>query len=415
MPVPDYTAGMGEGIEGLQLGYARDLFADVPGVSPEVVELMDASAQQLAALGAVVEEVKLPDFELFKACGRLIMTAEAYAIHEDALRERPYDFGRYTYQRIVGAATLSAADLIQAFRLRQELTVALNRELLGRYDALFTTVALAPPAHFDEFPLDWPPPSLTVAVQTVPFNVTGNPALVVPAGFSASGLPFGLQIVGRAFDEAGVLRIGAAIDAILSVTEGRGGTFADSPDPADPLRLAYTPSGHEPAVIVPMSPSGMFTHSRAENRKAEDSSGVGHGSLEHEPIFLTHDAVRTLRRRVGRRAVLPTGETRQLDFGTQVFPLVVQEMAHVYQRVQLGHDFAAEAKRATLPAYRAFLLNPPSNRDMASPCCRHPWSGVSTPGSSKAGPGRSSASRGSSTSNRSGRKPSTTARRGQRP
>jgi aspartyl-tRNA(Asn)/glutamyl-tRNA(Gln) amidotransferase subunit A len=211
--VPDYTADLDRGVRGLRLGYARGLFDRVPGVSAEVLAAMDAAAGTLAGLGAEVEEVALPDFELFKACGRIIMTAEAYAIHEADLASRPHDFGRYTYQRIAPAGALSAADLIQAQRLRRELTVELNTGPLRRYDALVTTTGLTPAARLDEFPADWPPPSLVVAVQTVPFNVTGNPALALPCGLSASGLPLGLQVVGRPFDERTVLRVGAAFEA----------------------------------------------------------------------------------------------------------------------------------------------------------------------------------------------------------
>jgi aspartyl-tRNA(Asn)/glutamyl-tRNA(Gln) amidotransferase subunit A len=168
-----------------------------------------------------VEEIVLPDFELFKACGRLIMTAEAYAIHEADLAARPFDYGRYTYQRIVPAAALSAADLTNAFRLRRELTVIVNEEALARHDALVTTTALAPAPRLDEFPLDWPPPSIAVAVQTVPFNVTGNPALALPIGFAENGLPLGMQVVGRPFDEPTVFRIGAAFEAAVGVTAVR--------------------------------------------------------------------------------------------------------------------------------------------------------------------------------------------------
>ncbi|MCE9667070.1 amidase [Myxococcus stipitatus] len=214
----DYMADLGRDLQGLRLGYARRLFSDVPGVSPDVLAAMDASAGTLAKLGAIVEEVVLPDFELFKACGRIIMTVEAYAIHEQDLKERPRDFGRYTYQRVVPAAALTAADLTQAFRLRQELTVQLNRDVLSRYDALLTTTALASAPRLDGFPHDWPPPSLSVAVQTVPFNVTGNPALVVPAGFFSNGLPLGMQLVGRPFDERTLFRVGAAFEAEAGVT-----------------------------------------------------------------------------------------------------------------------------------------------------------------------------------------------------
>ncbi|MEU3608329.1 amidase [Streptomyces sp. NPDC035033] len=220
-PREDYTLDLDKGVEGLRIGYARAFFADSKGVSPEVLETVDAAAARLTSLGAVVEEVALPDFELMKACGRVILQAEAYTIHERDLRERPRDYGRYTYQRLAGGAALTAADYIQATRVRHELTRQLNDGPLGRYDALITTVALSAPAPFTDFPQDWPPPSLAVAVQTAPFNVTGHPALVVPAGFSRDGLPFGLQIVGRHFDERKLLRIGQAFESVAGVTDRR--------------------------------------------------------------------------------------------------------------------------------------------------------------------------------------------------
>ncbi|MFL6137208.1 MAG: amidase [Frankiaceae bacterium] len=220
-PVPNFTADLGRGVDGLRIGYARAMLADAPGVSPEVVESVDAAAELLVKLGAVVEELQVPDFELMRACGRLIMTAEAYAIHEDDLRTRPLDYGRYTYQRLVGAAGLSAADLLQAFRARREITVALNRGFLADYDAMVTGLGLRPAARFDEFPHDWPPPPLALAALTVPFNVTGNPALALPTGLSRDQLPLGIQIVGRPFDEVGVLRIAAALEAELGMTQLR--------------------------------------------------------------------------------------------------------------------------------------------------------------------------------------------------
>lgn len=210
-PAVDYTRDLAAGVSGLRIGYARTLFAGAAGVSAEAVAAIDAAAAAFGRLGAVVEQVDLPDFELFKACGRIIMCAEAFAIHERELRTRPRDFGRYTFQRIAPAGGLTSADMLQAYRLRRELTLALDR-VLHDFDLLLTVCALAPAPILDEFPLDWPPPSIAVAVQTVPFNVSGHPALALPAGFSAGGLPLGMQLVGRAFDEATVLRAGAAIE-----------------------------------------------------------------------------------------------------------------------------------------------------------------------------------------------------------
>jgi aspartyl-tRNA(Asn)/glutamyl-tRNA(Gln) amidotransferase subunit A len=164
----------------------------------------------MARLGATVTEITLPDYDLFNACGRVIIAAEAYAIHEHELLTRPLDYGRYTYLRMMAGATLSASDLVQALRLRRELTDLLNGKVLAEYDALITANGLATAPRFDEFHPDVAPKQM---VQTMPFNVTGNPVLAIPAGFGKSGLPLGMQIVGRAFDEATVLRIGAAYEA----------------------------------------------------------------------------------------------------------------------------------------------------------------------------------------------------------
>jgi aspartyl-tRNA(Asn)/glutamyl-tRNA(Gln) amidotransferase subunit A len=218
LPVPDFTSGLGRDLAGLKLAYPRSFFANMEGILPEVIASLDAAAQQLAKLGAKVEDITLPDFELFNACGRIILTAEAYAIHEQDLLSRPLDYGRYTYQRMMVGATISAADLTQAFRLRRELVETVNSKVLDKYDAIVTANGLSPAPRIDEFPVDVPP---RMTLQTMPFNVTGNPTLAIPTGFSKSGLPLGMQIVGRAFDEPTVLRIGAAYEAAAGWIEKR--------------------------------------------------------------------------------------------------------------------------------------------------------------------------------------------------
>jgi aspartyl-tRNA(Asn)/glutamyl-tRNA(Gln) amidotransferase subunit A len=218
VPISDFAGELGRDLAGLRVAYPRSFFATQEGVSPEVVASIDAAVQQIARLGAEVEEITLPDFELFNACGRVILTAEAYAIHEKDLLSRPLDYARYTYQRMVVGATLSAADLVQAFRLRRELSATLNAGILDTFDALITATALTPAPRLDEFPVDAPPRNTT---QTIPFNVTGNPALAIPTGFSKSGLPLGIQIVGRPFEEPTVLRIGAAYEAAAGWTARR--------------------------------------------------------------------------------------------------------------------------------------------------------------------------------------------------
>ncbi|MDR3493850.1 MAG: amidase [Ancalomicrobiaceae bacterium] len=207
--VPDFSAGLGRDLAGLKVGYARAFFAANPLTSPDVLAGLDDAAEAIARAGAVVIEVDLPAYDLFEACGRVILNAEAYAIHEQDLKMRPFAYGRYAYQRIAAGAVLSAADLVQAFRLRAELSRLVNGKLLSECHALITASGLTEATPFEAFGRDakrW------TGMYTIPFNVTGNPALSVPTRLSSNGLPLGLQVVGRAFDEPTVFRIGAAIE-----------------------------------------------------------------------------------------------------------------------------------------------------------------------------------------------------------
>ncbi len=217
VPVPDFSADLGRDLAGLKLAYPRSFFVSVDGISPEVIAGVDRAVQDLTRLGAAIEEIRLPDYELFNACGRVILTAEAYAVHEENLNKRGADYGRLSYQRMMPGAILSAADLIQALRMRSELYQAVAG-VLETYDAIVTVNALAPAIRFDAFP---PDATLRTPGHTIPFNVTGHPALAVPSGFAKSGLPIGFQIVGRPFDEPTVLRIGAAHESVAQWTGKR--------------------------------------------------------------------------------------------------------------------------------------------------------------------------------------------------
>jgi len=219
--IPDYRSGLHQGVQGLRIGMPRHLFAQAEGVSPEVIAAIDQAAQTLTSLGATVDEIRLPEYELFNACGRVIMLSEAFAIHERDYQTRPLDFGLLTYLRMTVGAFVTAADLQQATRLRRELSHAVNAQL-KTYDALITASALAPAPTFSDPAFDGAVPQkpLNLPVQTMPFNLTGNPAMSIPTGFSASGLPLSMQIVGRAFDERTVLRIGAAFEAATGL-QGR--------------------------------------------------------------------------------------------------------------------------------------------------------------------------------------------------
>ncbi len=230
--IPDYRAALGTRLDGLRIGFPRHFWRDAEAVSAEVAKALDTTADTLARLGAVVDEVRLPEPELFAACGRVIMSAEAYAIHETMLREHGAAYGRYTYQRIVSGAGLTAADLMRALTTRLLLTQQVNGGVLRSHDALVTAVAPAPAGLVADFPRDWSPKA---TLQTIPFNVTGNPAMAVPAGFSGSGLPIGFQIVGRPFDEITVLRIAAAYQGAMGYPDRRPALVETPRDRGRPL------------------------------------------------------------------------------------------------------------------------------------------------------------------------------------
>lgn len=153
----------------------------------------------------------------------------------------------------------------------------------------------------------------------------------------------------------GVLGLGlTAIDVLLHLTEGRGGSFA----PGAGGRLTYRPSGREPATVVGMGPSGMLPACRPDNFKTERPG------LEHEGAFFTVAAVRALRRALGRPALLADGSAvRQLDFDRHLFPLVALEMAYVYYATLLGEQAGEQIRVAAGPRYREFLRRGCDSRD----------------------------------------------------
>ncbi|WP_206931750.1 ABC transporter substrate-binding protein [Roseococcus thiosulfatophilus] len=212
LPVPDFLSGLEDGVAGLRIGRPRHFYLEAEGVTPETIAALDRLADALADAGAIVEDVILPDYALFNACGRVILLSEAFAIHEQDLRARPQEYGEIFFMRLAVGAALSAADYMQAQRLRRELSEAVNRVALRQHDLLLTACALTPAPPFSAFPPDMPGPA---QIQTMPFNVTGNPALSMPAGLSPEGLPLSAQLVGRPFEDALVLRAGRAVEKIV--------------------------------------------------------------------------------------------------------------------------------------------------------------------------------------------------------
>lgn len=202
--VPDYRAALDGSVAGLRIGLVRHWYAD--HAAQEVIAAVDASAEQLRDLGAVVEEIKLPPLRDYVDCKTVISLGELFAIHEREMKTRPQDFGRSLRQRVLAGSLVRAEDYVQALRWRTELarrTFAAFR----RCDLLVTAGWLTEAEPNDPSGADF---FRTRLLITMPFSLVGNPALCLPCGFSAKGLPLALQIAGRPFDEAAVLRAGDA-------------------------------------------------------------------------------------------------------------------------------------------------------------------------------------------------------------
>ncbi|MGH7056407.1 MAG: amidase [Acetobacteraceae bacterium] len=207
-PVPDYRAGLEAGVGGLRIGIPREFFCRSPVLSEEVGAAIERTAAVLREAGAVVKDITLPEYELFAVANRVILNAEAFSVHAEDLRTRLPDYARNTAYRLVQGALVTAADLMQARRVRRQLADSVNAAL-ATSDALLTASALIPAPRLDE-PAD--PRAAYSPIQTGAFNLTGHPAVSVPVGLGAAGLPLSVQLVGRPFDEAMLLRIGRTIE-----------------------------------------------------------------------------------------------------------------------------------------------------------------------------------------------------------
>ena len=205
--VPDYSADLRKGVAGLTIGRARAYDIEA-GVDAEVMAAMDAAAEQWRALGATIVDVVLPRKRRMDACIQTILIAEGFAIHGEWLRTRPQDYGRVTRERLMMGAFVTGAEYIQAQRLRRIFTAEVDAVLAGCDAILCAGNPTAAPrvVDVDEGPFRKSHPI------TGPFNATGHPGLALPCGFGASGLPLGLQLIGRNYGEAMLLRIAQAYE-----------------------------------------------------------------------------------------------------------------------------------------------------------------------------------------------------------
>jgi len=212
-PTENYTTALGSGgLRGLRIGIPRAYFYD--HLEDGIAGPVEAAISTLRRLGADVRDVAIPG--IAEGVGALfaLVLAEAQEIHADAMRTRPADFGA-DVRALLSNPPPDGAALMRGLRARDALCVSV-RNPLESVDLLVTPTTPIVAARIGQETIRYggmEESILSAMIRcTAPFNATGLPALSLPCGFTGAGLPIGLQIVGRSFDEAAVLRAGHAYE-----------------------------------------------------------------------------------------------------------------------------------------------------------------------------------------------------------
>jgi aspartyl-tRNA(Asn)/glutamyl-tRNA(Gln) amidotransferase subunit A len=212
-PVGDYTSNIDAGLKGVRIGVAN-LASEA--WSSDVSQAFDSAVKQLEGLGAETMAVDTSSFGAYHYVGGVVLLSEAAAYHRERIAQQPQDFGEDVRMRLLSGMDQKAADYIRAMQFMRELRRTCDEMFLRDADLLVmpTTIIAAPRA--DSVTLD--DPTVGLSRLTLPTDSTGQPAMSVPCGFTDSGLPLGLMIVGRHFDEATVLRAAHAFEQAAGVS-----------------------------------------------------------------------------------------------------------------------------------------------------------------------------------------------------
>lgn len=211
-PVPDYVAALDVPVQGLRIGLLREF---VEQAAPEVSAAIEAAAVVLRGLGCEVRDVVLPTAQYSLAASYAVLSAEALPHHEAMLRCKAAEYAPDVRGRLLAARCLTATDYVKGQKaralIRDEVTAVLRT-----VDCLLTPTLAAPAPAVGAVDVQigsrTEPVRMALTAFTRLFNLSGHPAVCLPCGFNTDGLPLSLQIVGRAFDEATVLRLAHAYE-----------------------------------------------------------------------------------------------------------------------------------------------------------------------------------------------------------
>jgi aspartyl-tRNA(Asn)/glutamyl-tRNA(Gln) amidotransferase subunit A len=216
-PIPDYTKALGAGIKGMRIGVIHHFHEVDHPVSPTTLSGINAALATFRDLGAEIREVQLSPLADWVACGTLISIVERATAYDEWARTRLEDFGERVRSRLMLGAFVSGVDYVQAVRMRRELRAEL-KAAMADLDVVLTAAAPAEAPKIDAIP-KWD--VLQKPSFTMPFNVAGYPAMSICSGYGAGGLPVAVQLVGKPFQEATVLRVADAFEKATAFRASR--------------------------------------------------------------------------------------------------------------------------------------------------------------------------------------------------
>lgn len=222
-PVPDYSEALDGEVNGLTIGVPRNYFFDL--IDEEVESNYRAAIDVLREAGVNVREIELPHPEQYMAIEYGLLVAEASQNHQETLRSNPDGYEEDVRALLEAGEFMLATDYIKALKGRTIIRNSWQQMFRDeQLDAVIAPTLPMPAVRFNQFEYEWPDgtvePTINAYVRTsAPGNVTGLPAMSVPCGFSSAGLPIGMQVIGRPFDETTVFRLGQAYETRTDFTK----------------------------------------------------------------------------------------------------------------------------------------------------------------------------------------------------
>jgi aspartyl-tRNA(Asn)/glutamyl-tRNA(Gln) amidotransferase subunit A len=218
VPVPDFSALLGQELRGLKMGIPSNYYFDI--IDPEVETAVRQAISALEALGVEAREVALPSMQYAGAL-RIAGMADSVVTHEPYLKTHRHDYGPTVLYRTLAGQFVLARDYSKALKVQRLIKEEYAR-VLQDVDFLVTPAAPVAAWRIDTetvtlggtaYPVRGPGAGMT-ARCTSPSNATGLPAMSIPCGFTRAGLPIGLQLIGRPFDEARLFQVAHGYEAV---------------------------------------------------------------------------------------------------------------------------------------------------------------------------------------------------------